>query len=123
MTWHVRVIGADDRGEGTGTLIMPNTCRSYEPYLASMQVSAVCLRVLKTAEACGPRRVPFDDQSAPGLCPVGIVLSPYLRKTDADHETLGRPRDDVGDPAGDDDDALHGRAPGGPPEIGVPGHR
>lgn len=35
---------------------------------------------------------------------------------------LGRPRDDVGDPAGDDDDALNGRAPRRPPEIGVPGH-
>ena len=32
-----------------GTLIMPNTCRCDEPYLASVQVSAVYLRVLKTA--------------------------------------------------------------------------
>jgi hypothetical protein len=33
-----------------GTLIMPNTCRCYEPHLVSLQASAVSLPVLKTVD-------------------------------------------------------------------------
>ena len=37
-------------------MIMPNTCRCYEPHLASVQVSAVYLQVLRTARAQRPPR-------------------------------------------------------------------
>ena len=53
-------------------MIMPNTCRCYEPHLASVQASAVHLRVLKAvAFASGGKGRSAARRLAPEVKPFG----------------------------------------------------